>query len=239
MKPLISLEQISVERNGRKILDRLSLSLSDGERLALIGDNGAGKTTLLRVIVGLEPASGEITAFGIRCLSETDFRKVRTRAAYLFQDPDDQLFCPTVIDDVAFGPLNLGMRRQDALDLSRDLLRDLHLGHLADHITHHLSGGEKRLVSLAAVLAMRPQALLLDEPTNALDETHLDRMLAILSRQTIAMIVVSHDWEILERLTDRAVLLRGGRLHPAMLHRHSQWSEQVHLHCLDVGERGA
>ena len=239
MTPLIRLEQISVARNNRNILDGLSLSLGRGERLALIGDNGVGKTTLLRVIVGLEPALGEITAFGMRCRDENDFHKVRTKAAYLFQDPDDQLFCPTVIDDVAFGPLNLGMRRQDALDLSRNLLNDLHLGHLADRITHHLSGGEKRLVSLAAVLAMGPQVLLLDEPTNALDETHLERMLAILSRQTIAMIIVSHDWEILERLTDRAVILRNGRLLPAMLHRHSQWSEQVHLHCLDSGEDGA
>lgn len=239
MNALITLDRISVARNGRRVLDDLSLSITAGERIALIGSNGAGKTTLLRAIVGLEAATGEITAFGMRCRGEADFRKVRAKAAYLFQDPDDQLFCPTVIDDVAFGPLNLGIRRGDAMGLARELLRELQLDHLADRITHHLSGGEKRLVSLAAVLAMRPEVLLLDEPTNALDETHLNRMLAILSRQAIAMIVVSHDWEILERLTDRAVILRNGRLLPAMLHRHSQWSEQVHLHCLDAGENGA
>lgn len=235
MNGLINLEQVSVVRDGRCVLDELSLSLAPGERLALIGDNGAGKTTLLRTIVGLERATGEISAFGMRCRTEADFREVRARAAYLFQDPDDQLFCPTVIDDVAFGPLNLGMRHREAMNLARELLRELGLDHLADRITHHLSGGEKRLVSLAAVLAMRPEVLLLDEPTNALDETHLDRMLAILSRQSIAMIIVSHDWALLERLTDRAAILRDGRLNPAVLHRHAQWTEHVHLHDLALG----
>lgn len=230
MKPIISLEDVCVARNGRKVLDRLSMSLASGERLALVGDNGEGKTTLLRTIVGLEPATGDINIFGITCRSEADFRKIRTKAAYLFQDPDDQLFCPTVIEDVAFGPLNLGLNWKEAVDLSHQILEDLELGHLADRITHHLSGGEKRLVSLAAILAMQPQVLLLDEPTNALDERHLERMLAILSAQKIAMIIVSHDRAILERLTDRAVVLRNGSLLPAMLYRHSQWSEQVHLH---------
>ncbi|EEY04914.1 ABC transporter family protein [Brucella neotomae 5K33] len=142
MKPLLSLDRVSVSRDGRNVLDKLSLSLAAGERLALIGDNGVGKTTLLRTIVGLEPASGEITAFGINCRNESDFRKIRAKAAYLFQDPDDQLFCPTVIDDVAFGPLNLGLSRQEAMELSNGLLHDLGLGHLAGRITHHLSGGK-------------------------------------------------------------------------------------------------
>ncbi|WP_378941226.1 energy-coupling factor ABC transporter ATP-binding protein [Mesorhizobium sp. ANAO-SY3R2] len=236
MNTLISLEHVCVVRDGRCVLDDLSLTLEAGERLALIGSNGAGKTTLLRTIVGLQRATGEILAFGMHCRSEADFRQVRAKAAYLFQDPDDQLFCPTVIDDVAFGPLNLGMLHQEAMDLARTILGELDLGHLADRITHRLSGGEKRLVSLAAVLAMRPQVLLLDEPTNALDEAHLERMLDILSRLPIAMIIVSHDWALLEHLTDRAVILRGGRLIPAMLHRHGQWTEQVHLHELAPGD---
>lgn len=239
MKPIISLEQVRVVKRGRSVLDGLSLSLEAGERLAIVGDNGAGKTTLLRTIVGLEPATGEVTAFGMRCRGEVDFRKVRTKAAYLFQDPDDQLFCPTVIDDVAFGPLNLGMSRQDAMDLARALLDELQLGHLADRITHHLSGGEKRLVSLAAVLAMRPEVLLLDEPTNALDQVHMARMFDILSRQSIAMIIVSHDWSLLERLTDRVVVLRNGHLSPATLHRHPLWTDHVHLHYPEAGEGGS
>jgi len=236
MNALISLDHVSVVRDGRPVLDDLSLALEAGERLALIGDNGAGKTTLLRTIVGLQRAAGEIFAFGMRRRSEADFREVRTRAAYLFQDPDDQLFCPTVLDDVAFGPLNLGMQHAQAMSLAGDTLVELDLGHLANRITHRLSGGEKRLVSLAAVLAMRPDVLLLDEPTNFLDEAYLERMVAILSSLPAAMIIVSHDWTLLERLTDRAAVLRGGRLVPAMLHRHGQWTEQVHLHELAAGE---
>lgn len=235
MRTIISLDRVSVDRRGRRVLDGLSLSLEAGERLAVVGDNGAGKTTLLRAIVGLDQAAGDVVVFGQRCTGEADFRKVRTKLAYLFQDPDDQLFCPTVIDDVAFGPLNLGCSRTEANGLARDLLGDLGLEHLADRITHHLSGGEKRLVSLAAVLAMRPDALLLDEPTNALDEAHMAKMFEILARQTIAMIVVSHDWSLLERLTDRVEVLRDGHLTPAVLHRHALWTDHVHLHYPDAG----
>ena len=230
MSAVIALEHVSVARGGRRVLQDLSLTLQEGERLALVGANGAGKTTLLRTIVGLEAATGVIIAFGVRCRCEVDFRKVRARAAYLFQDPDDQLFCPTVIDDVAFGPLNLGMRRADALALARALLADMALEHLADCITHDLSDGEKRLVSLATVLAMRPAVLLLDEPTNGLDESRMQCMLELLSRQRAAMIIVSHDWSLLERLCERAVVLQHGQLSPAVLHRHPQWIEQAHVH---------
>lgn len=230
MTALLSLGDISVTRNGRPVLESLSLSIEDGERIALVGENGSGKTTLMRTIVGLQPSTGTIVAYGNRCRTEADFRKMRMKTAYLFQDPDDQLFCPTVLEDVAFGPLNLGLRRPEALELARALLRDLDLEPLADRITHHLSGGEKRLVSLAAVLAMQPRILLLDEPTNALDAPHMERMVDILSRQTVAMVVASHDWSLLEKLTDRAVVLKHGHLIPAVLHRHLQWADHVHLH---------
>ena len=233
MTAVVALDRVSVTRGGQLVLDNLSLTLEANERLALIGANGAGKSTLLRTIVGLETAHGTVAVFGEACRSEADFRRIRGRVAYLFQDPDDQLFCPTVIEDVIFGPLNQGLRRQHAIALGHALLRELGLSHLTERVTHHLSGGEKRLVSLAAILAMRPQVLLLDEPTNALDDTHLELMLDILSRQEVAMIVVSHELPILQRLTDRAVILREGRLNPVMLHRHPQWVDQVHLH--DMG----
>lgn len=235
MSPLLVLDQVSVHRGGRRVLDGLSFSMSAGERIALVGDNGAGKTTLLRTIVGLESATGDIRAFGLHCQSEADFRHVRAKAAYLFQDPDDQLFCPTVIEDVAFGPLNLGLTREQATTRAHDILNELELDHLANRITHHLSGGEKRLVSLAAILAMDPELLLLDEPSNALDQTHLERMFDILAKQKIAMLVVSHDWRLLERLTDSVVVLRDGQLSPAVLHRHPLWTEQVHLHDKQAG----
>lgn len=234
--PLLVLDQVTVRRGEATVLHAIDLELHAGERLALVGPNGAGKTTLLRTLVGLEPiTSGRIHAFGRDRRGEKDFREVRARAAFLFQDPDDQLFCPTVLDDVAFGPLNLGLGRQDAAAQARACLDRLGLLHLADRVTHRLSGGEKRLVSLAAVLAMRPQVLLLDEPTNALDEANHARMLEVLSGLDTAMILVSHDRSVLERLSTRAVALRAGRLSQAQIHRHAVTREDLHIHGLDAG----
>lgn len=234
--PLLALDQVTVSRGEATVLHAVDLELHAGERLALVGPNGAGKTTLLRTLVGLEPiTSGRIHAFGRDRWREKDFREVRARAAFLFQDPDDQLFCPTVLDDVAFGPLNLGLGRQDAAAQARACLDRLGLLHLADRVTHRLSGGEKRLVSLAAVLAMGPQVLLLDEPTNALDEANHARMLEVLSGLDTAMILVSHDRSVLERLSTRAVALRAGRLSEAQIHRHAVTRDDLHIHGLDAG----
>ncbi|MDQ2078618.1 ABC transporter ATP-binding protein [Xanthobacteraceae bacterium Astr-EGSB] len=231
MSILFELADVTVERAGRPILDRISMTLMTGTRLALVGAIGAGKTTLLRTLVGLEtPTSGRVVAFGRERRVETDFYDVRTRAGLLFQDPDDQLFSPTVIEDVAFGPLNLGLARATAIARAEATLGRLGLSHLSTRITHHLSGGEKRLVSLAAVLAMEPQVLLLDEPTNALDQTHLGRLTDILTGLSVAMVIVSHDRLFLERLATRAVLLKDGHLTPAYLHRHVHAHDHVHVH---------
>ena len=238
MTVVFDLDRISVKRGPRRVLDAVSLRLEAGERLALVGGNGAGKTTLLRTLVGLErPCEGRLVAFGAERRAERDFREVRVRAGFLFQDPDDQLFSPTVIEDVAFGPLNLGFDHAQAKARAEATLDRLGLSHLGSRPTHRLSGGEKRLVGLATVLVMEPEALLLDEPTNGLDETHLDRLVAILSGLDVAMLLVSHDRSFLERLATRAVLLRDGRLHPAELHRHVHVHDHVHIHALDEDHR--
>lgn len=234
MTTLFELSDVTVERAGRIVLDRVSLTLEDGERLALVGANGAGKTTLMRTLVGLErPTGGSIVAFGAERKLEKDFREVRALAGYLFQDPDDQLFSPTVIEDVAFGPLNLGLEPRAAVARAEATLERLALSHLARRITHRLSGGEKRLVGLAGVLAMEPRALLLDEPTNALDETHLARLSEILASLAVAMVIVSHDRHFLEHHATRAVLLKDGHLTPASLHRHPHVHDHLHIHGLD------
>jgi cobalt/nickel transport system ATP-binding protein len=234
MTTLLQLDGVTVSRGGRPVLRDLSLEIHEGEKLAIVGANGAGKTTCLRTLVGLErPDAGRVIAFGVECRCEKDFRPVRARAGLLFQDPDDQLFSPTVIEDVAFGPLNLGLKQKDAVRRAEETLENLGLGHLSRRITHRLSGGEKRLVSLAAVLAMKPDALLLDEPTNALDETHLARLTEILQRLDVAMILVSHDRTFLEKLATRAVLLHDGRLAPATLHRHAHMHDDPHIHRAD------
>jgi cobalt/nickel transport system ATP-binding protein len=231
MMPLLGLNDVTVVRGARTVLNNASFSVAAGERLALVGANGCGKTTLLRTLVGLErPIKGSVFAFGSERTTEASFREVRTRAGFLFQDPDDQLFCATVIDDVAFGPLNLGISQAAATARAKDTLAQFDLAHLSHRITHRLSGGEKRLVSLATVLAMKPDVLLLDEPTNALDEAYLTRLTEILSSLSTTMVIVSHDRSFIEKLATRAASLRDGSLANAEIHRHPHIHDHAHIH---------
>ena len=195
------------------VLDKVDFSLYPGERVALTGANGAGKTTFLHLLVGLKKAKGgEIHAFGQLRKEEKDFVEVRAKAGFLFQDPDDQLFCPTVLEDVAFGPLNLGRSRTDAISIARDTLASLGMEGFEDRITHQLSGGEKRMITLAAVLAMDPDVLLLDEPSNALDRDARQRLLDTLQALPHAMIIISHDDDFLNQLATRRVRLVDAQL---------------------------
>ncbi|CRL11890.1 Cobalt import ATP-binding protein CbiO [Phaeobacter italicus] len=193
--PLIDLRDIHFAYPGLDpVLEGASMQLAPGERLALIGPNGAGKSTLLKIIMGLlAPTSGSVAAFGQIRRQESDFHEVRRRIGLVFQDADDQLFCPTVAEDVAFGPLNLGRSKEEALAIVDQILARLGLLHLRDRVTHKLSGGEKRLVTLATVLAMEPDVLILDEPTNALDPDNYARLVDILRSLDQAVLLVSHD----------------------------------------------
>lgn len=212
---VIRLEGISFSYPGREVLKGLSLQVRRGERVGITGPNGSGKTTLLHIIVGLlGPQVGTVEVFGRIPKGEEDFQQVRRKVGLLFQDPDDQLFCPTVIEDVAFGPLNLGIKGPRAKALAREILQRMGLGELEDRPIHTLSGGEKRLVSLASVLAMGPEILLLDEPTSGLDEETRERVLRILDESAETYILVSHDHEILQRATTSLYRLNSGRLHP-------------------------
>ena len=195
------------------VLDKVDFTLYPGERVALTGANGAGKTTFLHLLVGLKKAKGgEIHAFGQPRKEEKDFVEVRAKAGFLFQDPDDQLFCPTVLEDVAFGPLNLGRSRTDAINIARDTLASLGMEGFEERITHQLSGGEKRMITLAAVLAMDPDVLLLDEPSNALDRDARQRLLDTLKALPHAMIIISHDDDFLAQLATRRMCLVDAQL---------------------------
>lgn len=227
--PLLSVHQLSVGYLNHKVLSQVSFDLYGGERLALVGANGAGKSTLLRTLVGLQAAqSGQIHGFGLVCRQEADFQQLRKRVGFLFQDSDDQLFCPTVLEDVAFGPLNLGLSASAARDKALQVLASLGMANFAERITYRLSGGEKRMIALATVLAMEPQVLLLDEPTNGLDDGAQQRLLSHLDSLPQAMIIVSHDRSVLERLATRAVMLAAGQLSNAVMHRHPH--EHLHVH---------
>ena len=210
------LENASFAYNGETpVLQGLSLEWRHGERIGITGPNGSGKTTLLEAIVGLLPLTGgALRVFGVVPECDADFLPVRRRIGMLFQDPDDQLFCTTVLEDVAFGPLNLGKTPEEARQQAWKALGEVGLDSFAERITHRLSFGEKRLVGLAGVLAMKPDALLLDEPTAGLDPDAETRVEALLAGLPQAMIITSHNHGMLHRLSHRMLALEQGALRP-------------------------
>ena len=216
---LIRLRGVSFAyQHGPPVLEGLDMELREGESIGLVGPNGSGKTTLLHLIVGLlKPAAGEVEIFGKSRSTEAEFREVRARIGLLFQDADDQLFSPTVAEDVAFGPLNLGMSRAEAGAIVGETLAAVGLSGFEERVIYRLSAGEKRLVSLAAVLAMRPDVLLLDEPISGLDDEARERIVEILAGMARAKVVISHDRDLLRRITSRVVRLERGKLHPFSL----------------------
>lgn len=213
MKTLVQLQDIEFAYEPRRaVFTGLSLSLQAGERVGLVGANGCGKTTLLRMIVGLErPQSGNVRVFDVDRTSERDFIDVRRRVGLVFQDADDQLFCPTVIEDVAFGPLNLGLSPDEARKTAVETLCLVGLAGFEDRVTYRLSGGEKRLVALASVLAMNPEVLLLDEPGNGLDDTSRARVMDLLCCLPQTLLIASHERDLLDRVATRIVRLAEGR----------------------------
>jgi cobalt/nickel transport system ATP-binding protein len=212
--PLIRLEGISFSYpGGPPVLDDLSLSLFKNDKIGIVAPNGSGKTTLLHIIMGLlKPSAGKIEMFGRAISEEKDFREVRRKVGLLFQDADDQLFSPTVLEDVAFGPLNMGKSKEDAISVSRKTLAYLELTGFEEKITFKLSGGEKRLVSLATVLAMEPQILLLDEPSAGLDLNTKKRLINILANLDIAYILISHEFDFLTATTDHMYTMENGKV---------------------------
>lgn len=212
---IIGLDNITFGYPSRPyVLDKLNLNFSKGEKIGLKGANGSGKTTLFHIIMGLlKPLEGKIAIFGESRETESDFRKVREKIGFLFQDPDDQLFCPTVAEDIAFGPLNLGKTHDEAREIARKTLETVGLVGFEDRVTHNLSSGEKKLVSLATVIAMKPEVLLLDEPTTGLDEETTERIIRFLNNNTkLSYIIISHDRKFLERTTDRLYKMKGGKV---------------------------
>lgn len=229
--PLLELRSVCAGYGDREVLDGVDLAIRPGERIALVGANGAGKSSLLALCVGLLAVNkGEVVAFGQARRREQDFHEVRRRVGMLFQDSDDQLFCPTVLEDVVFGPLNLGLTRAQAKRRAEQTLDALGIPEFAQRITHRLSGGEKRLVALATVLAMQPEVLLLDEPTNGLDEPTAQRITDYLDQLPMAMLLVSHDQRLLGRLARRALILAHGQLNEGVLHSHPHVHQHPHVH---------
>jgi cobalt/nickel transport system ATP-binding protein len=197
--------------NGVMGLDGVDLRITHGERVAVLGPNGAGKTTLMLHLNGLLTGEGSLEVAGIR-VGEGDVRDLRAAVGLVFQDPDDQLFLPTVAEDVAFGPLNLGVGRDEVLERVRAALAAVRMQHVTDRAPHQLSLGQRRRVAIATVLAMQPRLLVLDEPSANLDPRARRELLEVLDTIERTMLVVTHDLPFAAQLCERAVILSGGRI---------------------------
>ncbi len=225
--------------HGRPVLDGADFDLAPGARIGLYGPNGCGKTTFLSLLMGLfAPEAGQVMHLGRPVQSEKDFLALRLDVGFLLQHADDQILFPTVLDDVAFGPLNRGLHPDQARDAARAALNQVGLAGFDDRLTHRLSGGEKKLVTLAGVLAMQPKALLLDEPSAGLDPETRGRLAELLQGLETATLVVSHDWDFLERTSQEFWTIRHGRPvrdeEPIMhhhAHAHPATGEHIHTCC--------
>ena len=212
--PSLSIEQLAFAYpDGNQALFGVDLRIERGERVALLGPNGAGKTTLVMHMNGIHPAQHGVVRVAGELVDTADkesLRRIRGRVGIVFQDPDDQLFMPTVREDVAFGPHNLGLR---GAELEAEVARAISLVGMQDFIDrppHHLSFGQRRRVAVATVLAMRPEILVLDEPSSNLDPASRRELAEILRSLDITMVMVTHDLPYALALCERSVVLSGG-----------------------------
>ncbi len=193
------------------VLKGIDLDLEAGDRMALLGPNGAGKSTLLLALSGFLKGQGRMEIMD-RPVERRALRELRQKIGFLFQDPDDQLFLPRVIDNVAFGPLNLGLDQHEARERSSAALRFVGLDGFEEKLAHHLSQGQKRLVALASVISMQPRLFLLDEPSAFLDPRGRTTLSRLIGRIDGSFIVASHDLGFVSAICTKAALLDDGRV---------------------------
>jgi len=197
--------------DGKTALGGITLSILHGESVGIIGPNGSGKSTLLMHFNGILEGDGEVIV-GSMPVRKENLKAIRRIVGWLSQQSDDQLFMPTLFDDVAFGPLNMELSEAEVRERVDEALRLVGLEHLASRPPHHLSGGEKKAAAIAAILSMKPQVILLDEPTNNLDHASRRSLIEFLRELPITKVIVSHDLEMIIDLCPRVVLLDGGRV---------------------------
>ncbi len=198
--------------DGTKALEGIDLDVSKGESVGLIGPNGAGKSTLLLHLNGiLRAGRGSVEVLGIK-VEKRNITKVRQKVAIVFQEPDDQLFMPTVFDDVAFGPINVGYSEEKVRVRVKEALKGVGMEGHEKRCSHHLSLGEKKRISLATVLSMQPEILILDEPTSNLDPRVRRHLIELLNNLNLSKIVAGHDLELILEICQRVILLDEGKI---------------------------
>ena len=212
MPPIVQVRNLTFAYpDGRQALQGIDLEIAPGEKVGLVGDNGAGNSTLLLHLNGILRGQGSLCVDGLE-LREDTLRAIRARVGLVFQDPDDQLFSPTVFDDVAFGPLNMGLPEAEVRERTAWALEQVEMGEYARRMPHHLSLGEKKRVAIATVLSMQPAILALDEPSAGLDPHARTSLMALLQGLPQTMLIASHDLEFVQDLCCRAVVLDRGRV---------------------------
>jgi cobalt transport protein ATP-binding subunit len=197
--------------DGHQALHGVSLHIQPGEKVALVGPNGAGKSTLILHLNGILSGKGEICVAGLPVI-KANLGKVRARVGLVFQNPDDQLFSPTVYDDVAFGPLYQGLPMDEVQARVEEALAVVQMSEYARRVSHHLSVGEKKRIAIASVLSMKPEVLVLDEPTAGLDPRARRSLIRLLDNLEMTMLVSTHDMLMVRQLLPRMVIMDDGRI---------------------------
>lgn len=208
MVDMIRLEDVSFSyEKGRLAVKNISLGVEEGERVAILGPNGAGKSTILKLVAGLiSPDSGRILMSG-KELTRGNAQELRRGIGFLFQEPDDQIFMPSVREDVAFGPYNLGLAVEEVSERVSEAMKLTGIEDFGDRVPHKMSTGEKKRVAIAGILAMRPRILLLDEPCSSLDGKTRKRLMDLVNSLNVTLLVATQDVEVVVELADRVILL--------------------------------
>ena len=209
---MIEFENVSFAYEQRApVIDNLSFTIGDGESVGLIGANGAGKSTIMKLLLGLVSGEGRIAVDGIE-VNRDNLGKIRQKLGFVLQNSDNQMFMPTVFEDMMFAPLNYMVSREDAEKRVDEVLERLDLQYLKHKYNHKISGGEKRMAAIATVLAMEPEAVLMDEPTSALDPYNRRVVINTIRGLKQTKIITSHDLDMIMDTCDRVILISKGRI---------------------------
>lgn len=209
---MIEITNVSISYGKeKKIFDNLSFSIEDNETVGLIGANGAGKTTLMKTILGLLPYEGSIVVNG-KDVCQKNIMNIRKEVGFVLQNSDNQMFMPTVKEDIIFGPMNYGLNYHEAEKVADEVLEQLNISEIKYSYNHKLSGGEKRMAAIAAVLAMNPHIIMMDEPTSALDPYNRRVIINSINELKTSKIIASHDLDMIYDTCDRVILLNHGKV---------------------------
>lgn len=212
MSAYIQVDHLSYHySDGTEALHDIHLEVAEGDRISLVGPNGAGKSTLLLLLNGIFEGKGSIQVDGVE-LNGKNKDQIRAQLGVVFQNPDDQLFSPTVFEDVAYGPLYQGLNKTEVAERVTTALQAVHMLDYSKRNPYHLSGGEKKRIAIATVLAMQPRALLLDEPTAGLDPRARRELMELLEELPQTLVIATHDLDLTARLTPRMVILNRGKV---------------------------